>query len=103
MSATVETTGPVVDGVLAEEQIVLDVEQKLEISDKSEKTPKNDETLVKEKLESLCRELQKQNKLVKEESIQRLEDEEKKRKEISNKFQVFLIFVFAGYDVLVNF
>lgn len=44
--------------------------------------------LVKEKLESLCRELQKQNKLVKEESIQRLEDEEKKRKEISNKFQV---------------
>jgi len=183
MSATVETTGPVVDGVLAEEQIVVDVEQKLEISDKSEKTPKNDETidakqkkkldklidsilkkpsgpkaqfasldekfyalaakfmevqeqnkkmkvsgieqektflkvsnqrdcvqaeytkamLVKEKLESLCRELQKQNKLVKEESIQRLEDEEKKRKEISNKFQVFLIFVFAGYDVLVNF
>ena len=65
--------------------------------------------LVKGKLESLCRELQRQNKLVKvswilielarplfitffyflkEESIQRIEDEEKKRKEISNKFQV---------------
>jgi hypothetical protein len=43
--------------------------------------------LVKEKLESLCRELQKQNRLVKDESIQRIEDEEKKRKEISNKFQ----------------
>lgn len=43
--------------------------------------------LVKEKLESLCRELQKQNKIVKEESIQRIEDEEKKRKDISNKFQ----------------
>ena len=44
--------------------------------------------LMKEKLESLCRELQKQNKSVKEESIQRIEDEEKKRKDISNKFQV---------------
>lgn len=43
--------------------------------------------LMKEKLESLCRELQKQNKSVKEESIQRIEDEEKKRKDISNKFQ----------------
>jgi hypothetical protein len=43
--------------------------------------------LVKNKLESLCRELQRQNKLVKEESIQRIEEEEKKRKEISNKFQ----------------
>jgi len=43
--------------------------------------------LVKEKLESLCRELQKQNKIVKEESIARIEEEEKKRKEISNKFQ----------------
>lgn len=43
--------------------------------------------LVKTKLESLCRELQRQNKLVKEESIQRIEEEEKKRKEISNKFQ----------------
>lgn len=43
--------------------------------------------LVKEKLESLCRELQKQNKVVKDESIQRIEEEEKKRKEISTKFQ----------------
>lgn len=43
--------------------------------------------LVKTKLESLCRELQRQNKIVKEESIQRIEEEEKKRKEISNKFQ----------------
>ncbi|KAL8571656.1 hypothetical protein ACOMHN_046340 [Nucella lapillus] len=38
---------------------------------------------VNSKLESLCRELQKQNKTVKEESILRQKEEEEKRKEIS--------------------
>ncbi|ESO88924.1 hypothetical protein LOTGIDRAFT_106798 [Lottia gigantea] len=41
----------------------------------------------KSKLESLCRELQKHNKLIKEESIQRSKEEDEKRKEISSKFQ----------------
>ncbi|XP_076445126.1 beta-taxilin-like isoform X2 [Babylonia areolata] len=43
--------------------------------------------IAKSKLESLCRELQKQNKVVKEESILRQKEEEEKRKEISAKFQ----------------
>ncbi|KAL8577325.1 hypothetical protein ACOMHN_048379 [Nucella lapillus] len=43
--------------------------------------------IAKSKLESLCRELQKQNKAVKEESILRQKEEEEKRKEISAKFQ----------------
>lgn len=44
--------------------------------------------IAKSKLESLCRELQKHNKLIKEESLQRVKDEDERRKEISAKFQV---------------
>lgn len=43
--------------------------------------------IAKSKLESLCRELQKHNKLIKEESVQRAREEEEKRREISAKFQ----------------
>lgn len=43
--------------------------------------------LAKSKLESLCRELQRHNKLVKEESLTRARVEEEKRKEVTNKFQ----------------
>ncbi|XP_071955869.1 beta-taxilin-like [Antedon mediterranea] len=43
--------------------------------------------LAKSKLESLCRELQRHNKTVKEESLQRAREEEEKRKEVSAKFQ----------------
>ncbi|XP_070567518.1 alpha-taxilin-like isoform X7 [Ptychodera flava] len=43
--------------------------------------------LAKSKLESLCRELQRHNKVVKDESIQRAKDEEEKRKELCAKFQ----------------
>ena len=45
--------------------------------------------LAKSKLESLCRELQRHNKLVKEESLARAREEEDKRKEVTAKFQVF--------------
>ncbi len=44
--------------------------------------------LAKSKLESLCRELQRHNKLVKDESVARAKEEEEKRKEVTNKFQV---------------
>ncbi|PIK42211.1 putative alpha-taxilin [Apostichopus japonicus] len=44
--------------------------------------------LAKSKLESLCRELQRHNKTIKEESLQRAKDEEEKRKEVSAKFQL---------------
>lgn len=44
-------------------------------------------TLAKSKLESLCRELQRHNKLIKEESIARAREEEEKRKEVATKFQ----------------
>ncbi|KAJ8027505.1 Alpha-taxilin [Holothuria leucospilota] len=43
--------------------------------------------LAKSKLESLCRELQRHNKTIKEESLQRAREEEEKRKEVSAKFQ----------------
>eukprot|EP00057_Strongylocentrotus_purpuratus_P030095 XP_780699.4 PREDICTED: alpha-taxilin [Strongylocentrotus purpuratus] len=43
--------------------------------------------LAKSKLESLCRELQRHNKTIKEESLQRAREEDEKRKEVSNKFQ----------------
>ena len=46
--------------------------------------------LAKSKLESLCRELQRHNKLVKDESLARAKEEEEKRKEVTNKFQVRL-------------
>lgn len=48
--------------------------------------------LAKSKLESLCRELQRHNKLVKDESLVRAKEEEEKRKEVTNKFQVRLAY-----------
>ncbi|XP_065225008.1 gamma-taxilin [Planococcus citri] len=46
--------------------------------------------LTRSRLESLCRELQRQNKVIKEESYQKIREEEEKRKEVSAKFQVTL-------------
>ena len=43
--------------------------------------------LTRSRLESLCRELQRQNKAVKEESLLKIREEEEKRKEVSAKFQ----------------
>ncbi|RUS74661.1 hypothetical protein EGW08_017567 [Elysia chlorotica] len=42
--------------------------------------------MAKSKLESLCRELQKHNKIIKEESIKRAKEDDDKRKEISAQF-----------------
>jgi len=44
--------------------------------------------LAKSKLEGLCRELQRHNKLVKDESIARAKEDDEKRKEVTTKFQV---------------
>jgi hypothetical protein len=44
-------------------------------------------TAAKTKLEGLCREMQRQNKGIQEESRQRAYEEEKKRQEVSAKFQ----------------
>ncbi|NXE48962.1 TXLNB protein, partial [Casuarius casuarius] len=43
--------------------------------------------LARSKLESLCRELQRHNKTLKDETIQRAREEDEKRKEITNHFQ----------------
>lgn len=43
--------------------------------------------MAKTKLESLCRELQKQNKVIKEEIQKRSDEEDRKRRELSQKFQ----------------
>lgn len=42
---------------------------------------------TKNKLEQLCRELQKQNRMVKDESLARIKEEEEKRRETQEKFQ----------------
>jgi len=44
--------------------------------------------LAKSKLEGLCRELQRHNKLVKDESVARAKEDDEKRKEVTAKFQV---------------
>lgn len=57
----------------------------------------NKSLLAKDKLESLCRELQRHNKIIKEENLQRIKEEEEKRKDITSKFQVNLypeLFIF---------
>ncbi|XP_061573916.1 alpha-taxilin-like [Cololabis saira] len=46
--------------------------------------------LARSKLESLCRELQRHNRTLKEEGIQRTRLEEEKRKEVTSHFQVTL-------------
>ncbi|XP_031236346.1 beta-taxilin isoform X2 [Mastomys coucha] len=46
--------------------------------------------LARSKLESLCRELQRHNKTLKEETLQRGREEEEKRKEITSHFQTTL-------------
>ncbi|KAL7287759.1 hypothetical protein TKK_0018140 [Trichogramma kaykai] len=51
---------------------------------------KSKTVLAKSRLESLCRELQRQNKIVKEESLLKLKEEEEKRKEVSAQFQTTL-------------
>lgn len=43
--------------------------------------------LTRSRLESLCRELQRQNNALKEESLMKIREEEEKRKEVSAKFQ----------------
>ncbi|KAL4662645.1 hypothetical protein H8957_014468 [Semnopithecus entellus] len=46
--------------------------------------------LARSKLESLCRELQRHNRSLKEEGMQRAREEEEKRKEVTSHFQVTL-------------
>ncbi|XP_078536819.1 alpha-taxilin [Lissotriton helveticus] len=46
--------------------------------------------LARSKLESLCRELQRHNRMLKDEGVQRAREEEEKRKEVTSHFQVTL-------------
>lgn len=46
--------------------------------------------LARSKLESLCRELQRHNRTLKEEGVQRAREEEEKRKEVTSHFQMTL-------------
>ncbi|KAJ8918655.1 hypothetical protein NQ315_014974 [Exocentrus adspersus] len=46
----------------------------------------NKNILAKSKLESVCRELQKQNKAIKDENITRVKEEEEKRREVATNF-----------------
>ncbi|XP_012280714.1 alpha-taxilin isoform X2 [Orussus abietinus] len=50
-------------------------------------TERSKAILTRSRLENLCRELQKQNKAVKEEGLLKVREEEEKRKEVSAKFQ----------------
>lgn len=51
--------------------------------------------LAKSRLESLCRELQKQCRTVKDECLMRIRDEEEKRREVASKFQTTLLDITA--------
>ncbi|EAT46459.1 AAEL002374-PA [Aedes aegypti] len=53
---------------------------------------------TKSKLEQLCRELQKQNRMIKDESMARIKEEEEKRKETQAKFQKSLNEIQAVMD-----
>ncbi|XP_078413601.1 beta-taxilin [Cetorhinus maximus] len=54
--------------------------------------------LARSKLESLCRELQRHNKTLKEESLQRARVEEEKRKEVTKHFQDTLLDIQSQID-----
>lgn len=64
-----------------------------EVSEKSKDQLNSDYTkamLSKGQLESLCRELQKQNKLTKEENLARIREEEEKRRDVSARLNTTL-------------
>ncbi|XP_046580096.1 alpha-taxilin-like isoform X3 [Haliotis rubra] len=66
----------------AQRKMVVTVREKDQLQSEHTKA-----VMAKSKLESLCRELQKHNRVIKEESLARAREEDEKRKEISNKFQ----------------
>ncbi|VTJ88403.1 Hypothetical predicted protein, partial [Marmota monax] len=76
------------------EQKKLKVLQKKQMQIQKEKDQLQSEhsraILARSKLESLCRELQRHNKTLKEETLQRAREEEEKRKEITSHFQTTL-------------
>ncbi|KAM5285398.1 beta-taxilin isoform 1-T1 [Hipposideros larvatus] len=73
------------------EQKTLKLLQKKQVQIQKEKDQLQSEhsraVLARSKLESLCRELQRHNKTLKEETLQRAREEEEKRKEITSHFQ----------------
>ncbi|XP_040483790.1 beta-taxilin isoform X2 [Ursus maritimus] len=76
------------------EQKTLKLLQKKQVQIQKEKDQLQSEhsraILARSKLESLCRELQRHNKNLKEETLQRAREEEEKRKEITSHFQTTL-------------
>ncbi|XP_059033389.1 beta-taxilin [Mustela lutreola] len=76
------------------EQKKLKLLQKKQVQIQKEKDQLQSEhsraVLARSKLESLCRELQRHNKTLKEETLQRAREEEEKRKEITSHFQTTL-------------
>lgn len=71
--------------VLAEKKCVTLQKEKNQLQTEQSKL-----VLARSRMESLCRELQRQNKLVKEENIAKIREEEERRKEVAAKFQVTL-------------
>ncbi|KAL5010601.1 hypothetical protein ScPMuIL_012906 [Solemya velum] len=66
------------------------VQRKLTVTSREKDQLQSEHTkavMAKSKLESLCRELQKHNQMIRQESLQRAREEDEKRKEISAKFQ----------------
>nr|CAH8862108.1 unnamed protein product [Trichobilharzia regenti] len=61
--------------------------QQLRIEKDQLQNERNRLVLQKDKLETLCRELQKQNKVIQEESLSRARAEDEKRREVSDHFQ----------------
>ena len=69
---------------------VKQLQRKLNVTTREKDQLQNEHTkavMAKSKLEGLCRELQKHNQVIRQESLQRAREEDEKRKEISGKFQ----------------
>ena len=77
------------------------LEQRRALSALKEKEMLNSEhqktLLAKSKLESLCRELQKHSKMIKDEAMKRAQMEETKRKEVADSFQSTIDEVGPGF------
>ncbi|XP_042208836.1 gamma-taxilin-like isoform X3 [Homarus americanus] len=72
---------------------VKSIERQVQVLHKEKDQMESEHTkviLTKSRLESLCRELQRQNKVIKDENLTRLREEEERRKEVSAKFNTTL-------------
>ncbi|GLV39365.1 uncharacterized protein CBL_13242 [Carabus blaptoides fortunei] len=93
ISALCKKNAEFLEDVRTYKSSVLVLQRKTKIIQKEKELLENEHSksvLARSRLENLCRELQKQNKSIKDESLQKIREEEEKRKEVSARFQTSL-------------